>query len=139
MLRLCPVTLVLVLITLGCGRARLENVTGTWTMKETSRQILPPELNNAQSRIVLSSDGSCTAHLVPGPFQSPPQPPRLDGDSGVWRIVERAGKEQIQLDFRVENGPFSFPLVISKGWTGITLYYFLGDPDEGLRIDFERK
>lgn len=52
----------------------------------------------------------------------------------------------MQFDFQVISSgkvttklPFSMQMDISQGWSALSLYYFLGDPDEGLRVAFERK
>jgi hypothetical protein len=145
MLRLLSITMLLCLGLLGCGRVQPTDVTGTWAMKESSRQILPVELQKNSAKIVLSANGTFVASDLPGIFDFPPEPARLDGGSGVWKLVSREGKQQVQFDFemissgKIKNLPFGMQMDVSDGWTAVSLYYFLGDPDEGLRVAFEKK
>ena len=115
-------------------------------MKDSSRQILPSELQRNPAKIVLAANGTFVASDLPGIFDFPPARPRLDGGSGVWKLVSREGKQQVQFDFQViPSGkvttklPFSTQMDVSKEWSTVSLYYFLGDPDEGLRVAFEKK
>jgi hypothetical protein len=131
---------------LGCRSVKPNNVAGTWTMTESSREILPAEVRQNSAKIVLEANGTFVASDLPGIFDFPPARPRLDGGSGVWKIVSREGKQQVQLDFQVipsgrvaTNLPFSTQMEVSDSRSGVRLYYFLGDPDEALRVEFERK
>ena len=138
MYKLAIIPSVFVFVILGCGRPEAVQLAGTWRIKETSKRILSAELNSTQSEIALNANGSFTAHSLPGLFENPPRRLQPDGGSGVWKLVRREGEYQVQLDFQMDGGPFSFPLKVSRGWSKTTLFYFLGDPDEGLRVDFEK-
>jgi hypothetical protein len=114
-------------------------------MTGSSRQILPMELQKNSAKIVLSANGTFAASDLPGIFDFPPERAHLDGGSGIWKLVSREGKQQLQFDFelissgKVNNLPFGMQMEVSKGWAAVSLYYFLGDPDEGLRVSFEKK
>jgi hypothetical protein len=74
----------------------------------------------------------------------PPAPEELDSGDGVWKLVSREGKQEVQLEFRSRQGrnasevPYGAMLEISKGLGNATLYYFIRDPDEGKMVEFER-
>jgi hypothetical protein len=83
---------------------------------------------------------------MPGIFYFPGRrAARLESGSGVWKLVSREGKQQVQLDFHTiadwkeTDLPYGTQLDVSRGWSAVSLFYFLGDADEGRRIDFERK
>jgi hypothetical protein len=64
----------------------------------------------------------------------------LESGTGVWKLVSREGKQQVQLDFQTITGwkdalPYGTQLDVSRG----SLFYFFGDADEGRRISFEQK
>ena len=106
---------------------------------------MPIELRKNSAKIVLAANGTFVASDLPGIFDFPPAPAQLDGGSGVWKLVSREGKQQLQFDFEmissgeVNNLPFGMQMDVSKGWSAVSLYYFLGDPDERLRVAFEKR
>jgi len=144
MLRLLPIAVPLC-FGLSCQSVQSTDLIGTWTMKESSRQILPAELRANSATIVMEANGTFVASDLPGIFDFPPVNFRLYRGNGVWKLVSRKGKQQVQLDFHViPSGsvttklPFTTEMDVSKGWS-VSLYYILGDPDEGRRVEFERK
>jgi hypothetical protein len=151
MLRFLPIAILLLLSMLGCQSVQPSELAGTWVMKETSRQVLPTELQNASVKIVLDVNGTFAASELPE--ELPPAPPsdmkqrrvRLDTGSGVWKLVSREGKQQVQLNFHAMLGskegdvPYGTQMDVEKWWSTVSLYYFLGDADEGRRVSFERK
>jgi hypothetical protein len=95
----------------------------------------------------LDGNGSFSASEVPDDLLYGP-PAAADGlvtGGGTWKLVSREGKQQVQLDFsaiaigRRGGVPYETYLDISKGWSATSLFYFQGDPDEGLRIEFEQR
>lgn len=134
---------------LGCKSVQPSNLAGTWVMKDSSRQVLPTELQNASPKVVLDANGTFVASEMPE--ELPPTPPydvkrrnvRLDTGSGVWKLVSREGKQQVQLNFQTMEGnkdvPYGTQLDVSQEWSAMSLYYFLGDADEGHRVSLERK
>jgi hypothetical protein len=70
---------------------------------------------------------------------------RPESGRGTWKLVSREGKQQVQFDFEEiadwnkNELPYGTQLDISRGWSSLSLYYFLGDADEGRRIEFERQ
>lgn len=151
MLRFLPIVLLLLFGMLGCKSVQPTELSGTWVMKETSRQVLPTELQKASAKIVLDANGTFAASELPE--ELPPAPPydmkqrrvRMNSGSGVWKLVSREGKQQVQLDFHAMAGskegdvPYGTQMDVSKGWSAVSLYYFLGDADEGRRVSFEKK
>ena len=114
-------------------------------MKGSSRQVLPREVQQALPKIVLDADGTFVVSEVPGLFYSPGRrAARLESGRGVWKLVSGEGKQQVQLDFHVIaewkeiDLPYGTQLDVSRGWSAVSLFYFLGDPDEGRMIDFEK-
>ena len=62
MLRLLPITMLLCLGLLGCGRVQSTDVIGTWSMTDSSRQILPIELQKNSAKIVLAANGNLSLY-----------------------------------------------------------------------------
>lgn len=136
--------------TLGCKTVQHSDLAGTWMMKDSSRQFLPTELQNAVPKIVLDPNGTFVASEIPEELPPPPTQPydpkrrtvRLDSGSGVWKLVFREGKQQIQLNFQTMQGnkdvPYGTQIDVSMGRSVMSLYYFLGDADEGRRVTLEK-
>jgi hypothetical protein len=72
---------------------------------------------------------------------------RLVTGSGVWKLVSREGRQQVQLQFNTitagQRGsvPYGTILNVSTGLGAtVDLYYFQGgDADQGRRVEFEKK
>ena len=134
---------------LGCKGVQPSDVAGTWVIKDSSRNLLPPELQRATATIVLDANGTFIASEIPE--ELPPAPPydvkdrkfRMNTGSGDWKLVSSEGKQQVQLNFRTLQGninvPFGTQMEVSTGWSSPNLYYFLGDADEGRRISLVKK
>jgi len=147
-LKVLPIVLLLLFGMLGCKNVQPGELAGTWVMKRTSREVLPTELQKASGKIVLDENGTFTASELPEelpPYDMKQRRVRMDTGSGVWKLVSREGKQQVQLDFHAMEGnkegdvPYGTQMDVSKGWSAVSLYYFLGDADEGRRVSFERK
>jgi hypothetical protein len=141
MLRVLPIGLFLFLGMSGCKGVQPRDLAGTWVIKDASRKSLPPELQNASARIVLDANGTFVASDMPGLFYFPGRhAAQLESGSGAWKLVSHDGKQQVQLDFQVIAGwkdvlPYGTQLEVSRG----SLFYFLGDADEGRRVAFDKK
>jgi len=126
---------------LGCKDVQPSDLAGTWAMKDGSRKSLPAELQNASAKIVLDANGTFVASDMPGLFYFPGRhAARLESGSGTWKLVSHDGKQQVQLNFQViadwkDALPYGTQLDVSSG----SLFYFLGDADEGRRVAFEKK
>lgn len=126
---------------LGCQNVQSTDLIGTWVMKDASRQSLPTELQKASGKVVLDASGAFVASHVPGLFYFPGRRAvRLESGNGVWKLVSRRGKQEVQLEFQTIAGwkdalPYGTQLDVSSE----ELFYFLGDADEGKRISFEKK
>ena len=130
----------------GCHNIHPSDLDGTWLMKDSSRQALPTDLQKASPKIVMDAKGTFVASDMPGLFYFPgTRAVRSESGSGTWKLISSDGKQQVQLDFQEINDwsksnlPYGTQLDVSRGWSAVTLFYFLGDADEGRRIDFERR
>jgi hypothetical protein len=97
-----------------------------------------------------AADGSFKASELPEEVR--PAPPelnpriRLDSGDGAWKIVTWEGAEHLLLEFHapapdneITHGSYGFPLTLSKRWSVVRLFYFLGDADQGPRMTFEKE
>jgi hypothetical protein len=127
---------------LGCKSTQSSDVAGEWIMTDASRQILPLNLQKAVAKLVIAKDGTFNATELPGLFQFR-DPPRLNTGLGAWKL-DSEDSRLVHLDFAIVDknsevtAPYGAVLRVSKGLTGLTLYYSLGDPDEGKRVEFAR-
>src|SRR5258708_7592653 len=147
MLGFSLIAMLLLFGALGCNRTRVtaSDLTGTWVIRDASRQRLPAELRKASAKIVLEANRTFVASDVPGLFYVNPGRARLDTGSGVWKLVSREGRQQVQLDFhaiaeRKEGAiPFGTQVYISGGSSAVILFYYVGDREEERRIELKRK
>lgn len=114
-------------------------------MVDSSRQVLPDALRHSSAKIVFANDGSFVLSDVPGLFYFPARHnTRLESGAGRWELLSRGGRQQVQLNFqsiaswKESDLPYGTQLEVSKDLSGLTIYYFLGDADEGRKIAFER-
>ncbi|MGA3371607.1 MAG: hypothetical protein ABSC48_07585 [Terracidiphilus sp.] len=141
MLRSLPIACLLFLGILGCKSVQRDDLVGTWVIMDASREVLPAELRKAQGKIVLDAKGTFVASEMPGLFYFPGvHSAQLETGSGTWRLEHSEGEQQVWLDFQIiadwKNGlPYGTQLEVSRS----NLFYFLGDADEGRRIEFEKK
>jgi hypothetical protein len=136
-----PLLTILLTGTLSCSRVQPADVVGTWVMTDASRRQLPADARKATAEIVLEASGAFTVTDVPGLFSSDERDARvLDNGRGVWRFVSVGGEQQLLLEFRqrsntTDTTPFGRALLVSRG----NLYYFIGGPDVGRRVSFEKR
>jgi hypothetical protein len=110
-------------------------------IESASRKALPLELQSATSKLVLNPNGTFVASDMPGLVYLPQSDAaRLESGSGIWKLVSREGKQQLELDFQVVAGwnsglPYGAPLDVTRE----TVFYFLEDPDDGRRVEFEKE
>ena len=133
---------------LGCMSANTSDITGTWFVANKSRlRFLPAEQQKATAQITLEPNGIFVASEIPEdlPYGPPEAGVGLVTGQGVWRLLSREGKQQIQLTSeQISVGqrgmvPFGAQLTISRGWSAVSLFYFQGDADQGRKIEFEKK
>src|SRR5947208_1156937 len=67
-LRLLSIAFLLFFGMLGCKNIQPSDLTGTWVMRDASRQVLPAELQKASAKIVLDANGTFVASDMPGLF-----------------------------------------------------------------------
>ena len=118
-----------------------SELTGTWSMTPESKTRSSSKRGVAT--IVLRQAGTFSVREVPGSLLAVrPDAPLVTG-GGRWKLVEKNGEQQIELVFESIVTPHQFTLPfgtqlhISSGRTGVLLYYFEGDPDDGKRIEFQ--
>jgi hypothetical protein len=131
---------------LGCTRVEPADVAGTWVIREASRHNVPTALRRASGRIVFDRSGTFTAAELPALFGFPGRrPARLESGSGTWKIASRDGEPRVELvfqdiaDWDSKALPFQTPLFVSGRSSSLQLYYFLGDPDDGSTVAFEKQ
>ncbi len=148
MIRFRPLAAFVLLGLLGCQRPKLssDEVAGIWVMKEESRRVLPTTLNKISARIVFSGNGTFIASEMPCLLSAGRCQEELDAGSGRWKLTYVDGVQEVQIDFYAITGgntrlpvPYGTQLEISKPRSNVTLQYYLGDPEEGRRLEFEKR
>ena|SRR5436305_810392 len=132
---------------LGCKNVQPSDLTGKWVATDQSRKGWPPEFQKASAKIVVNADGSFVASELPEELHvNGKTQRRLDSGAGVWKLASREGAQQLQLEFHDlpsvdsdRRGSYGLPLTVSRGWSALTVYYSLDDPDEVRRVMFEKK
>jgi hypothetical protein len=134
---------------LSCGVTQPSNITGTWVLRNESRErFLPSAQKQAAAKIVLDANGTFAAIEIPEDllYGGPQAGLGLVTGKGSWKLQSREGKEQVQLNFEAiaENPsvkvPYGTQLNVSQGSGELSLFYFQGgDADQGRKIEFERK
>jgi hypothetical protein len=137
--------------TLGCTSVQPSQIIGTWIITDESRKAQPAEVQKALGKIIVKKDGTFIAYEIPeNMFTVPPYHKtmqiRLNSGNGSWKLASWEGALHLELEFSVlppaygiSRGPYRFPLTITRGWSAISLYYYLGDPDVDHMIEFEKK
>lgn len=133
------------LLALGCSEAKVTagDLVGTWVMTEDSRQYLS-EHQTASAKFVLNENGDFLASQIPSGllYLSSKGHPSLVTGSGVWKMSQ-GESQQLQLEFRTLDAnksgvPFGAQMFISGSGADIRIFYYQGDPDEGIRIKFQK-
>jgi hypothetical protein len=147
--KLISVALFLIFGLAGCNNAKLTagDIKGTWVLTEDSRKHLPVSLRQATGQIVIHEKGDFDAVQLPGDllWLPPGGEAKLVTGSGVWAIDYGDGAQQLRLGFRKiseekDRPPLSeTKLYFSDAHPPTLMFYFRGDPDEGFRIEFEKK
>ncbi len=136
---------------LGCKSTQPSDLAGTWVATDQSRKGWPPEFQKAEAKIIVNPDGTFVAselpeelHPVP-PYEMKPRM-RLDSGRGTWKLTSWEGAQHLQLEFPDlppmdgnSHSSYGLPLIVSRGWSILSMYYSLGDPDEVRRVTFEKK
>jgi hypothetical protein len=127
---------------LGCARARLDSgtIVGAWVAVGVPHDLAA----SAGARIVFAPDGTFSATSVPGELvdalSRAPREPR--SASGTWSMPAGPGPAPaVALESRrVDGAPThnSSRLDASCGWRGCALWFYVGDPDDGIRLTFRK-
>jgi hypothetical protein len=126
----------------GCARARLDSgtVVGAWVALGAPHELAA----SAGARIVFKADGTFSATAAPeqlvDSLSRAPREPR--SASGTWSIPASPGAAAaVALESRhIDGSPannFS-RLDASCGWRACALWFYVGDPDDGLRLTFRK-
>ena len=133
----------------GCGGKHISetDLVGTWVPTAESRSILLPRAPETGAKLVLNQSGDFRSEGLPGELlYSLPgmaHPAAVSG-TGTWKIRKVDGEAALLLTFTTIAGPNDFKvpngtqLLISGNGPRLLLYFFMDDPDQGNRIDFER-
>jgi len=134
----------------GSSAAELQpnEITGIWIVTDQSRQrFFSASQRGAAARITLDTSGAFTALEVPDDLLYGPEASNgLVTGTGVWKLVSREGRQQVQLQFNAitaggrGDSHYETILYVSTGLKStVSLFYYRGDPDEERRIEFEKK
>jgi RHS repeat-associated protein len=148
MMKWLPIAMPMSLSFVSCGGVKPSDLTGTWIITDKSRQQFLSALEQkAVAKITLEPNGTFAASEIPEDllYGPPHSGMGLVTGNGVWKLISRGGKEQVQLNFEaITEGqcgalPYGTQLDVSKGFQQVSLFYFQGgDADQGRRIEFER-
>jgi hypothetical protein len=142
------VLLCLVLVNCDGRDPSTNDFVGTWTMTDDAQLAFPAMHKQARGKIVLSKSGEFVSDDVPGEmlYSMPGMAPVVQiSGTGTWKLGRVDGDLVLLLTFRtirtqsdlkVPNGT---QLLIDKGWHETVLYFFIGDPDGGKRVDFRKR
>jgi len=135
------IVLLLALLVPGCKGVPRRYVVGTWAIRADTRAEMPPNLINGSGNFTFNRNGTFTAAQIPGLFYVKNlRPMRLESGSGNWRVVNQGSRQFVQLDFsKIENWKGSLPFGTQLEISSKRLIYFIGDPDDGQVVVFEKK
>ncbi len=122
-------------ITISCNSVNSQDLLGTWTVTNASRQFLPAELKGGVSYLTLSSDGTFDAVDMPGAFHGS-FAVVVNSGRGTWKVATVDGREKVQISFS-EGGGTQLEISHFPG-SQSTLSYFISDPDAGKRVELTR-
>jgi len=131
------ITALIAIIAASCGSPKIDDLLGLWILST----------GGAAPKATLRLDRSGKFELTAAPSSivgaENTVPINIDG-KGEWKLISRDGEyavllsfSSIQPDIGVKT-PFGSPLGMSK-YPRPSLYYFVGDPDAGQRVQFERQ
>jgi hypothetical protein len=135
---------------MGCNSAKPTDIAGTWVVTDQSRQrFLPVSQRSAAAKIIMDANGTFVASELPEDllYGPPEAADHLVTGGGVWKLVSREGRQQVQLQFHTitagqrGNVPYGTVLSVStRLGSNVGLFYFQGgDADQGRRVEFEKK
>jgi hypothetical protein len=137
---------ILVLLMSGCGVARplgVEEFKGTWVATSSSLSKLPEAPHNCVME--LRADGSCLVENLPDlAYQTPDHAKGVFASgTGKWWVSAIAGEQVLRCELRKLpdsiTGDTIIEVRIRQVRSGLRLFFFIGDPDEGNLFEFEKK
>ena len=131
-------------ISIGCRSVSGIELEGKWVAKKPLDSSLPSELQSSSPHLDLETDGSFVAVDFPGLLGAPPSNAHRDGGSGRWSIISIDGSQQLQLIFTKSTNkkvglPYGAHLDLAGHLSSTELYYFIGDPDEGVMVSLQKE
>lgn len=131
-----PLIVLLLLGLLGCNEPTSNDVAGSWIMTASSSRYLPAGLKGVSPSLLLHSDGSFSASDLPGRFHGSVGVVDRNSGNGRWQLVKREGRQQVQITF---DGGYGTQLEVSGTPRSPRLFYFVGDPDQGRKIELTKR
>jgi len=137
--------ILLLLGSVGCSGkvVTVDDLAGTWVMTKESKEMLPVA-RRGSGKLSLRSDGEFVAQELPAELVDVESTPTVSG-TGTWQIRKVDGSAALLLTFNAftspggqQTVPFRTLVFIDNDWGKPAPYFFLGDPDQGGRINFER-
>lgn len=125
----------------------MGDIAGIWVVSEADRKYLPSSVRSAPPTVVLEPNGHFRASGLPGEIMfEPGRGPELVSGEGTWslELLRPLANQHIQLSFHsIEKYggplPHGAQLYVSGGGRTPVIFYYHGDPDEGVRIAFDRQ
>jgi hypothetical protein len=141
--------LVCLIAVVGCGGLdqTANDFVGSWAVTKDSRSVLPVESRQADGKLTLAKNGEFVSYGVPGEllYSMPGMNAAIPVSGvGTWRLGKVDNNAAILLTFRSIDGateykvPNGTQLLIDNLGRQTVLYFFLGDPDGGKRVDFRK-
>jgi hypothetical protein len=129
------------LLLYGCGREiAASELSGVWKVTPESRERLPQEFQARLGSLALEPSGVFKARGIPGEIFG--QPGRLVSGSGRWTFLQ--GERLLRLSLReLSDGnrarlPYGTHIDVRTDGGGLTLRYYIGDPDSMNTIEFSK-
>jgi hypothetical protein len=133
--------LLFALLVLGCKGVPRRYVVGTWAIRGDSREEMPQGLSRGSGVFTFNRNGAFTASQIPGLLYSQNlRPMRLESGSGNWRVINQGSRQFVQLDFhKIDNWKNPLPFFTQLEISSKRLIYFIGNPDDGRIVVFEKQ
>jgi hypothetical protein len=124
----------------------VSDIAGTWVVSSASRRYLPSSGQGPPPTIVLEPNGHFKAIGLPGEVLfEPGHGPEFVNGEGTWSlgVLRPSANQHIQLSFSsIENvtdgSSYGTQLYVSGGRGTPVIFFFHGDPDQGMRVSFAR-
>ena len=137
------------IVAVGCSvrSPTADAFVGTWVMTQKPSSTEQGTAHRARGKLTLLGNGEFVADSVPsGLLYSLPgmNSPNYVSGTGAWKLGSVDRDAAVLLTFRAIKGtteykvPNGTQLLVDDVSKELLLYFFLGDPDEGDRIEFRK-